>query len=82
MSHDTTFNHIQTYFVESCRHDFCHYYASMSHALGIPDSCIMDAGGWKTDNALKTVYRHAMDDQKRKLQKHADFRKTKIPENP
>ena len=44
-------------------HKLRHYYASMAHALGIPDAYIMQAGGWKTDNVMKTVYRHALKDK-------------------
>lgn len=52
-------------------HKLRHYYASMSHSLGIPDQYIMQAGGWKTDNVLKSVYRHAMDDKKEEMQTFA-----------
>lgn len=52
-------------------HALRHYYASMSHSLGIPDSYIMQAGGWKSDGTLKSVYRHAMDDKKEEMQKFA-----------
>lgn len=52
-------------------HKLRHYYASMAHALGIPDSYIMQAGGWKSDSVLKGVYRHAMEDKKREMQEFA-----------
>lgn len=52
-------------------HTLRHYYASMSHSLGIPDSYIMQAGGWKSDSTLKRVYRHAMDDKKAEMQEFA-----------
>lgn len=52
-------------------HKLRHYYASMSHAIGIPDSYIMASGGWKSDSTLKSVYRHAMNDKKEAMQKHA-----------
>lgn len=52
-------------------HALRHYYASMSHSLGIPDSYIMQAGGWKSDSTLKNVYRHAMDDKKQEMQEFA-----------
>lgn len=52
-------------------HKLRHYYASMSHSLGIPDSYIMASGGWKSDNILKSVYRHALDDKKEEMQKFA-----------
>lgn len=52
-------------------HALRHYYASTSHAIGIPDSYIMAAGGWKSDNVLKSVYRHALDDRKLQMQQQA-----------
>lgn len=52
-------------------HKLRHYYASMSHSLGIPDSYIMASGGWQSDNTLKSVYRHAMDGKKEEMQKFA-----------
>jgi len=42
-------------------HDLRHYCASTLHALGIPDSYIMERGGWKNDRVLKDVYRHTME---------------------
>lgn len=60
-------------------HKMRHYYASISHSLGIPDSYIMAAGGWKTDNVLKTVYRHALSDKTADMQKvSADYIKNLI----
>ena len=44
-------------------HKLRHYYASISHALGVPDVYIMQAGGWKTDHVMKSVYRHALSDK-------------------
>lgn len=52
-------------------HDMRHYYASMSHSIGIPDSYIMKAGGWKSDHTLKSVYRHAMDSKNEEMQEFA-----------
>ena len=52
-------------------HALRHYYASMSHSLGIPDSYIMASGGWKSDTTLKTVYRHAMESKKEEMQAFA-----------
>ena len=52
-------------------HALRHYYASTAHAIGIPDSYIMQSGGWQSDNVLKTVYRHALDEEKEKMQKQA-----------
>lgn len=50
-------------------HKLRHYYASVSHALGVPDVYIMKSGGWKTDNVLKTVYRHALTDKADRMSK-------------
>lgn len=44
-------------------HRLRHYYASVSHALGVPDEYIMLNGGWKSDTVLKKVYRHAQKDR-------------------
>lgn len=41
-------------------HDLRHYSASIMHALNIPDSYIMQRGGWGNDGVLKSVYRHTM----------------------
>lgn len=48
-------------------HDLRHYSASIQHALGVPDAYIMQRGGWSSDRILKAVYRHAMDDQAKKM---------------
>lgn len=43
-------------------HKMRHFFASYAHnTLHLTDAQIMAAGGWKTDNIMKTVYRHAMD---------------------
>ena len=52
-------------------HALRHYYASTAHAIGIPDSYIMQSGGWQSDNVLKNVYRHALDEEKEKMQRQA-----------
>lgn len=44
-------------------HDLRHYCASIQHALGIPDAYIMQRGGWGSDRTLKSVYRHALEDE-------------------
>ena len=56
----------------------CRYYTvtallcfNVAFSLGIPDSYIMQAGGWKSDNTLKSVYRHAMDSKKEEMQEFA-----------
>ena len=48
-------------------HDLRHYSASIQHALGIPDSYIMQRGGWSTDVTLKSVYRHTMEDREKQM---------------
>ena len=56
-----------------CRfHDLRHYAASLMHALNIPDQFIQLRGGWKSDRVLKSVYRHALDDQNKKYQAKAN----------
>lgn len=47
-----------------CRfHDLRHFYVSYAHSIGMSDAAIMQAGGWKTDNIMKNVYRHSMNDK-------------------
>lgn len=57
-------------------HDLRHYYASIAHALGIPDAYIMRMGGWETDQVMKRVYRDTISDreaeEQRKLTEHFD----------
>lgn len=52
-------------------HAFRKYYASMAHALGIPDKYIMKYGGWSTDNVLKDVYMKTLRDREQEEQKKA-----------
>lgn len=49
-------------------HKFRHYYASTASSLGVPDAYIMQAGGWKTDHVLKSVYRHAQEGRTEEMQ--------------
>lgn len=55
-------------------HDLRHYSASIMHAIGVPDQYILQRGGWKSDNVMKTVYRNAIDTesikQTQKIIKH------------
>lgn len=53
-------------------HDLRHYSASIQHALGIPDSYIMQRGGWGNDGTLKAVYRHALSDRAKEMNKVAN----------
>lgn len=46
-------------------HKMRHYFASKMHELGIPDADVMALGGWKTDNVMKTVYRHSLEKEKK-----------------
>ena len=48
-------------------HDLRHYSASVQHAMGIPDAYIMERGGWGNDAVLKNVYRHTMEEQKKRM---------------
>lgn len=62
-------------------HSLRHYSASMYHALGIPDAYIMAQGGWKSDTVLKSVYRHALDDNQKKMNAIANNHFTDIYNN-
>lgn len=67
-------NYLTTYFhrlglkndIEICFHDLRHYFASIAHAMGIPDKYIMTMGGWKSDNVLKNVYKNSIEDIEKK----------------
>ena len=48
-------------------HDLRHYSASIMHAIGVPDSYIMQRGGWSSDNTLKKVYRNTLTDYEDKF---------------
>lgn len=50
-------------------HKLRHFFASYMHQQGFTDKQIQEAGGWRTDNIMKTVYQHAMemDDAKRAM---------------
>lgn len=54
-------------------HDLRHYSASIQHALGIPDAYIMQRGGWEDDTVLKSIYRHAMDQEQDNMNKKANI---------
>lgn len=46
-----------------CRfHDLRRFYAAYMHGKGFTDAQIMEAGGWKTDNIMKSAYRYALTD--------------------
>lgn len=42
-------------------HKLRHFFASYMHHKGYTDKQIQEAGGWKTDAIMKSVYTHAMD---------------------
>lgn len=42
-------------------HKLRHFFASYMHQQGFTDKQIQEAGGWRTDNIMKTVYQHAME---------------------
>ena len=44
-------------------HDLRHYSASRMHALNVPDQYIQGRHGWKTDYALKAIYRNELDEE-------------------
>ena len=47
-----------------CRlHDLRHYYASLMLALGVPDKYAIQRMGHETENMLKTVYQHLLEDK-------------------
>lgn len=48
-------------------HDLRHYYASVNHALGVPDQYIMEMGGWKTDRTMKAIYRNTLAPERNKF---------------
>ncbi|WP_206460204.1 site-specific integrase [Anaerovorax sp. IOR16] len=48
-------------------HDLRHYYASILHALNVPDQYVMRQGGWNTNDTLKRVYQHTMSDKETKF---------------
>ena len=48
-------------------HDLRAYYASMAHALGIPDAYIMANGGWTSTNIMNRVYKRAFADKQAEM---------------
>lgn len=48
-------------------HKLRHYFASSSHAAGIPDAYIMKSGGWKSRDVLTSVYEHALSDKQKEM---------------
>lgn len=52
-------------------HKLRHYFASKMSALNIPEADILAMGGWETDYVMKAVYRHALEEDKKKSQQIA-----------
>ena len=59
-------------------HDLRHYNASVMLALGIPDKYAMEIMGHSTNNMLKTVYQHTMENKRMEINNVLDnyFSKT------
>lgn len=58
-------------------HELRHYFASMAHAMNIPDQYIMAMGGWKSDHVMKKIYRNSIDDIEKKYRE--EYAKNIIP---
>lgn len=43
-------------------HDLRHFYVSYAHSVGMVDADIMKAAGYTTDEVMKKIYRHSMDE--------------------
>ena len=54
-------------------HKMRHFFASYMHDQGYSDQQIMSAGGWKTNQVMKSVYQHAMDMQSAKEKMASDI---------
>ena len=52
-------------------HKLRHYYATMLHDMGVPDSDIMKLGGWSSDYVMKKIYRHSVQETADKAQEKA-----------
>ncbi len=59
-------------------HKLRHYFASKMSALDIPEADIMAMGGWETDHVMKTVYRHALEEDKKKSQQLASDKLSEV----
>jgi len=46
-------------------HKLRHYYASVLHALGVPDKYILKNGGWECESVLHNVYEHTLADREK-----------------
>ncbi len=50
-------------------HKLRHYFASKMSSMNVPEADIMKMGGWETDYVMKGVYRHAMEDKNKQVQR-------------
>lgn len=55
-------------------HRLRHFFASYSHDLGYSDAVIQSVGGWNTPHVMKSVYRHAMNEDDAKKTMASDFK--------
>ena len=63
-------------------HDLRHYNASLMLSLGVPDKYAMERMGHATNNMLKTVYQHTMDDKRKEVDDAIDnFLNSKLHTN-
>ena len=54
-------------------HRLRHFFASYMHDLGYSDAIIQALGGWSTDNVMKSVYRHALNEDEARKSVVNDF---------
>lgn len=54
-------------------HDLRHFFAAYMHHIGFDESFVLDAGGWSTDTIMKKVYRHTLEDKKKKRKMNEIF---------
>ena len=59
-------------------HKLRHYFASKMSSLNIPEADIIAMGGWETDHVMKTVYRHALEEDKKKSQQLASDKLSQV----
>lgn len=50
-------------------HDLRAFYCSYAHSKGVPDSVIMACGGWKSPYVMRSIYRRALEHDKREYSK-------------
>lgn len=63
-------------------HDLRHYNASVMLSMGVPDKYAMERMGHATNNMLKTVYQHTIDQKQREIDSQLEnFFETKLHTN-